>query len=184
MRRVRYSVASSLDGYIAGPNGEFDWIMPNPEFDFAAHFAQFDTALIGRRTFQLMFEHGKPTLPGMKNYIFSRTLRPSDIPKSSILSTTPEQTVRELCNQAATGKDIWLFGGGELFRTLLAAHLVDTIELSLIPVLLGAGTPLAGSGMPLLPPFGKRVPLELKEHKVYKNGTVALTYWMTRDQQT
>src|SRR6201996_3317147 len=129
MRRVRYAVACSLDGFIAGPNGEFDWIPADPEVDSAQDFSRYDTLLIGRRTFEVMRAHGQPTFPGKKNYIFSRTLTRADIPKSSILSSTPEQTVTELRNQPDNGpggnKDIWLFGGGELFRTLLAARLVD-----------------------------------------------------------
>ena len=168
MRRVRYAVASSLDGFIAGPSGEFDWIIPNPERDFTQISSRYDTALIGRRTFDLMRTHGKPTVTGMKNYIFSRTLTRADIPKSSILSTTPEQTVAELRSAPDNGKDIWLFGGGELFRTLLAAHLVDDIELTIIPVLLGVGIPLL--------PGAHRLALKRTEHKLYNNGMLSLTY--------
>jgi dihydrofolate reductase len=168
MRRVRYAVASSLDGFIAGPSGEFDWIIPNPERDFTQISSRYDTALIGRRTFDLMRTHGKPTVTGMKNYIFSRTLTRAAVPKSSILSDSPERTVAELRTAPDTGKDIWLFGGGELFRTLIAARLVDEIELAVIPVLLGSGVPLL--------PAASRVALTLTRHKLYKNGTVSLTY--------
>ena len=87
MRRVRYAVACSLDSFIAGPNGEFDWIPSDPEVDSAQDFSRYDTLLIGRRTFDVMRDHGQPTFPGKKNYIFSRTLKRADIPKSSILST-------------------------------------------------------------------------------------------------
>jgi len=115
-----------------------------------------------------MRAHGQPTFPGKKNYIFSSTLTRADVPKSSILSTTPEQTVTELRSAPDNGKDIWLFGGGELFRTLLAAHLVDEIELVVIPILLGTGIPLL--------PAAPRVQLTLKQHKVYNSGTLSLTY--------
>lgn len=54
MRRIRYQVATSLDGYIAGPNGEADWIVMDPDIDFQAHFAQFDTVLLGRRSFEVI----------------------------------------------------------------------------------------------------------------------------------
>ena len=50
MRRIRYSVATSVDGYIAGPNGESDWIIMDPEIDFHALFGQFDTVLMGRKS--------------------------------------------------------------------------------------------------------------------------------------
>ena len=169
MRRVRYALVASLNGFIAGPNGEFDWIAPDPEVDSAQDFSRYDTALIGRRTFDLMRAHGHPTVDGMKNYIFSRTLTRADIPESSILSTTPERTVTELRSAPVNGKDIWLFGGGELFRTLLAAHVVDDIELLLLPILLGGG-------IPLLPRFPQRVQLTLQNQRAYKSGTLSLTY--------
>lgn len=168
MRRVRYAVACSLDGFIAGPNGEFDWITPDPEVDSAQDFTRYDTALIGRRTFDVMRAHGQPTVEGMKNYIFSRTLTNADIPNSSILSDSPERTVAELRSAPTNGKDIWLFGGGDLFRTLLAAHLVDDTELVVIPILLGAGIPLL--------PGAHRIQLALQAQKAYKSGTLSLTY--------
>lgn len=171
MRRVRYSVACSLDGFIAGPNDEFDWIPADPEVDSAADFSRYDTLLIGRRTFDVMRAHGQPTFPGKKNYIFSRTLTRADIPSSSILSAAPEQTVAELRSAPDNGKDIWLFGGGELFRTLLAAHLVDEVDLTIIPILLGSGIPLLAGA--------HRLALTLTDHKRYKSGTLTLTYSIT-----
>ncbi len=53
MRTIRYAVAMSVDGYMAGPNGEADWIGLDPEVDFAAIWAQFDTLLMGRRTYEV-----------------------------------------------------------------------------------------------------------------------------------
>src|SRR5947207_8883596 len=78
MRRVRYAVVASLDGYIAGPKGEADWIIMNPEIDFRALFEQFDTFLIGRRTFEMMVRADRGETPGMKSFGFSRTLQQQD----------------------------------------------------------------------------------------------------------
>ena len=144
MRKVVYGGAMSLDGFIAGPNGEYDWIVMDPDIDFAALMGRFDTFLIGRKTFEAMrrMSESAPPTPGIQNIVFSRTLRPADCP-DAILSDDAERMVDDLRKKA--GKDIALFGGGELFRSLLAANLVDEVGISLVPVLLGGGIPFLPS---------------------------------------
>ena len=171
VRRVRYSVAASLDGYIAGLKGEFDWIIMDSDIDFGALFARFDTALIGARSYEAMLAQGEAgELPGLDLYVFSRTLRQEDHPKVTMVSEKAEEVVAEL--RQKPGKDIWLFGGGELFRGLLAAGLVDGVEVAVIPVLLG-------EGIPLLRPPAEQAKLKLERHRVYeKSGIVLLEYVM------
>jgi len=135
MRRIRYAVASSLDGYIAGPNGEFDWIVTNPERNIDEIFQQFDTLLIGRGTFELMVRAGQSDVPGQKIYVFSHSLRQEEYPGVTIVTSDLRQFAAALKKQE--GKDIWLFGGGELFRSFLNEGLVDTVEVAIL---------LAGSG--------------------------------------
>ena len=171
MRRVRYQVAASLDGYIAGPKGEADWIVMDPDIDFAAHYAQFDAVLIGRRTFEWMGggkrKKSAGAMPGMKTFVFSRTLRQRDFSKVTIVGEDAAQTVATL--KAQPGTDVWLFGGGSLFRSLLDAGLVDTVEVAVMPVLLGGGVPLL--------PAGGSAKLSLTGQKVYKKtGIVSLEY--------
>jgi dihydrofolate reductase len=168
MRRIRYAVAASLDGYIAGPKGEADWIIMDPDIDFRALFKQFDTVFLGRRTFETLGGGSKGGMPGMKAFVFSRTLKPKDYPRVTIVADKPEGLVADL--RAKRGKDIWLFGGGSLFRSLLDAGLVDSVEIAIVPVLLGGG-------IPLLPPPAKQAKLTLTSHKVYpKTGIVSLEY--------
>lgn len=167
MRRVRYSVAMSLDGYIAGPKGEYDWIVIDPEIDFGAMFKDFDTVLMGRKSYDAARKQGGYGMPGMKAYVFSKTLRQKDCPGATV-SDDPKETVTALKKQK--GKDIWLFGGGELFRSLLALGLVDAIEVTVIPVLLGRG-------LPLLPSPATLAKLKLTKQRVFeKTGTVLLHY--------
>ena len=169
MRRLRYQVATSLDGYIAGPPGEFDWIVMDPDIDFATLFAQFVTAVMGRKTFLNTLQlGGSGAMPGLDVVVFSRTLRPADYPAVSIVDSDPAESVRSL--KARPGKDIWLFGGGELFRTLLGAGLVDTVEPAIVPVLLG-------DGIPMLPSPASRTKLTLRTHRLYpKSGIMVLEY--------
>lgn len=169
MRKICYSVAASLDGFIAGPGGEIDWIphAPDIEADLPANFARYDTLLIGRGTFELMMRQGQTTLPGLRSVVFSTTLRPEDHPEVTV-SREVRDTIASL--RAAPGKDLWLFGGGQLFRTLLDLGEVDAVELAVMPVLLG-------SGVPLLPPPYTPAMLTLTAHRVYEtSGIVSLKY--------
>jgi dihydrofolate reductase len=164
MRRIRYQVACSLDGYIAGPDGEYDWIVMDPDIDFAEIFEQFDTLLMGRRTFEAVAE----PFPGMKVLVFSRSLRQEDHPDVIIVADRVRETLDEL--RAQSGKDIWLFGGGELFRSLLELDCVDTVEPAVMPIVLGGGRPF-------LPAPAVRRRLALTDRRVYeRSGIVALTY--------
>ncbi len=166
MRRLRYAVAVSLDGFISGPNGEADWITMDESADFGGFFEEFDTLLLGRRTYEITLQGPGPSMPGMQSIVCTRTLSQDDHPDVT-LSPDGAETVKAL--KTKPGKDIWLFGGGQLFRSLLDAQAVDTIELGVMPVLLG-------QGIPLLPP-GARSKLRLT-HCESKNssGIVGLHY--------
>jgi dihydrofolate reductase len=173
MRKICYCSAISLDGYIAGLNGEYDWIVNEPEIDSAmeAEFKRFDTALVGRKTFDTMVRENRTEIPGLHVIVFSRTLRPSDFPNIQIVSEDARGTVAAL--REKPGKEILLMGGGNLFHSLLDDGLVDSVEVAIIPVLLGGG-------IPLLPASAARHKLELTAHKVYKSGIVALDYTVLR----
>ena len=171
LRRIRYKLAATLDGFIAGPNGEADWITTDPEIDFKAIYAEFDTLLVGRRTFEVMAKAGRASVPGLRTVVFSRTLRPVDYPYVTVWAEQGLEALAAL--RQAPGKDIWLFGGGSLFRSLLAAGLVDTVEVAIMPALLGAG-------IPLLPSPAERALLTLTSHQVYQTGIVLLEYAVRR----
>ena len=139
----------------------------DPDIDFAATAGRFDTYLIGRKTYEAMRRMGSDgaSAGGIENIVFSRTLKPAEHPAIT-LKTDAVREVADLRRRA--GKDIALFGGGELFRSLLDAGLVDGIEVALVPVLLGGGIPLLASP-------AVRARLSLRRHRVYeKTGTVSL----------
>ena len=171
MRLVRYGGAMSLDGYIATPTGGYDWIIRDPEMDFSTMMSRFDTFLIGRKTFDIMGRSLNSMPRRALCVVFSRTLQQADHP-DILINNNAEAFVTNL--RTRSGKDIALFGGGDLFRTLLHAGLVDRVEVSLIPVLLGAG-------IPFLPPPAPRTKLHLREQRLYKKtGIIGLEYEIIR----
>ena len=168
MRRVLYRVAASVDGYIAGPHGEVDWIAHDSAVDLAKVYEGVDAVLLGRRTYELTRQPGAPPWPrGWQIYVFSRTLAPQEHPGVTVIGAEAGPRVAAL--RAADGRDIWLFGGGSLLRSLLGAKQVDVVEVLLVPVLLGDGIPLVERGAPL-------TQLALEQVERYPSGLLSLRY--------
>lgn len=176
MRKVKYSVGVSLDGYIAASDGSVDWLQratsrgaKGEDFGMSEFFKSIDTVLMGRKTYEVAVKLGmaKSGYPKMKNYIFSRTLAPGERDGVEFVSGGLAEFVADL--KAKRGKDIWLCGGGELAREALREGAVDEIMLGVVPMLIGAG-------LPAFPPGFPETELGLVECKQYKGGVITLTY--------
>lgn len=159
-------------GYIAGPNGEADWIeIPDKKAAmeyFTAFAKEFDIVVIGGKTFATMAKgNPKAGYPGLKNYVLSRTLSPAMYPNVTVLGDEGIGTIAALRQQE--GKDIWLFGGGTLFGSFAAAGLVDTVEVAVCPALLG-------DGKKLMEGRSDRVKLKLVSVDQNVLGSVGLKY--------
>jgi dihydrofolate reductase len=175
MRKVVYSVGVSLDGYIADQGGGVEWLeratskAKGEDFGMTKFFKSIDTVLMGRKTYEIALKMGmaKGGYPGMKNYIFSRSLPPGE--RSGVEFVSPDITEFVTKLKQQKGKKIWLCGGGELAREFLKLGLLDEIGLGIVPWLVGAGIPALPSGF-------AETELELTEVKQFKGGVVALTY--------
>jgi len=167
-RRLRYQVAVSLDGFLARADGSYDWIVDDPAIDLEALFKEFDTVVMGRKTHELMTSQGGTgAMPGAEVIVFSRTLPPVKTKGLRITAKDPGKVIAAL--KKRPGKDIWLFGGGSLFHALLAAKHVDTVELAVMPVLLGSGIPLQAPGV--------EAKLVLTDQRILpKSGIAVLAY--------
>jgi dihydrofolate reductase len=141
MRKLVLSVAVSLDGFIEGPNGEYDWCTTDPDFNLKDFFNRFDTIFVGRKTYEMSerMEGGPPGFPKFKEYIFSTSLE--KVKKGATLIKTEIKAEVEKIKRDK-GKDIWLFGGAALTTSLLNLRLIDEISLAVYPILLGSGKPL------------------------------------------
>lgn len=169
MRRLRYNVAMSLDGYIADSQKRFDWIPNDDTVDFAGLFARVDTFVLGRRTYETVLANGEPPWqPGTRVYVVSRTLPAGSHDGVHVVRDDPVALAASLRHESGDG-EIWLFGGGQLFAALLAAKQVDAVEVTVVPVLLGGGVPIVAR----LP---DRTPLVLTNSHVYSSGMIALYY--------
>src|SRR5690349_4168545 len=167
MRPIRYNVAASLDGYIADAQGAFDWIPDDSAVDFDALFRNVDTYLLGRRTYDTVRATAtSPFNAGARVYVFSRTLAPGAEPGVTVVCGDPVALARSLRHEGGPG-ETWLFGGGDLFATRLAARQVDEVEITVVPVLHGGGVPRAAH----LP---ERSKLALIHTQNYPSGMVAL----------
>ena len=172
MRQLRYSVAASLDGFIAGPNGEFDWITMDPEIDFAAMYAGVSGLVMGRRSYEVSLSVSGPEAPPpVPTYVYSRTL-PEGERDGVIFARDAATHVARL--KETDGKPLWLWGGAALFRDLAGAGLVDAVEVAVMPILLGAGVPLLGGP-------AQRIALRLTSHRLYgTSGIMFLEYDVVR----
>lgn len=171
MRKIILNVAVSLDGYIEGPNGEYDWCFTDQDYGMTEFVQQIDTIFYGRKSYDLTLTMEQDYFPNQKKYVFSNTLQ--DNPKGAILIKGDlKSAVKDLKKEA--GKDIWLFGGASLVETFLKEQLIDEIWLALHPLALGAGKPLFQN-------IEKRLHLELLRSKTYSSGLIQLFYKRARE---
>jgi dihydrofolate reductase len=172
MRQLRYSVAASLDGCIAGPNGEFDWIPIDPEIDFAAMYAGFSGLVMGRHSYEVYVATGGGVGPALPVYVCSRSLPEGE--RDGVTFVADGVAHVNALKQSGDGKPLWLWGGGHLFRDLAVAGLVDGVDVAVIPILLGGG-------LPLMQTPGPRLPLRLRGQRLYAaSGILFLQYDVER----
>jgi dihydrofolate reductase len=168
MRKIILGLAVSLDGFIEGPNGEYDWCFTDQDYGLKEFFKHVDTIFVGRKTYEmsLEMESGPAGFPKFKEYVFSTTL--DKVKKGAILIKGDIQAeVGKI--KKDKGKDIWLFGGAALTTSLMNLGLVDKLWLSVHPILLGGGKPLFSN-------IKERIKLTLVDTKTYSTGLVSLTY--------
>jgi dihydrofolate reductase len=171
-RSVVLCVAVSLDGYIARPDGSADWLIMDPEIDLQAYATAFDVIVAGRKTLPPGKTSGNAKGMGsVACYVFSRTLPPGKRGGVEYVNQAPSELIHQL--RTRPGKDIWLFGGGELTREFLKEDLIDRMDLGIMPVVLG-------EGIPLFPPAFPQRNFTLVKFQAYRSGVVMASYVRVR----
>jgi dihydrofolate reductase len=177
MRKVKLNLAVSLDGFIEGPNGEYDWCFTDQDYGLTEFYKNVDAIFYGRKSWELFGSFTPPEnasgtekkifdmISSKKSYVFSRTLK--YVKGAVLINNNVEEEVKKLKQQE--GKDIHLFGGAGLITTFVNADLIDEYLLAVHPIILGAGKPLFKD-------IKERKKLKLVDSKAYQTGLVMLTY--------
>ena len=172
MRKVILQLAVSLDGFIEGPNGEYDWCFTDQDYGMSDFFKRIDSVFYGRKSYELTLSMGDAAIPGLPKlteYVFSTILQQVK-PGAILINGDIDVEVNKI--KQKPGKDIWLFGGASLTLSLLNYNLIDEISLAVHPIILGSGKPLFNN-------INKRISLNLTNTKTYSSGLVALTYGLS-----
>ncbi len=177
MKKVILDLATTLDGFIEGPNGEIDWCIMDDDMDFDGFLSGIDTIFYGRKSYDLWGnyqpeENAAPAeqqlwkgVHAKDKFVFSSQHREDE--NATFITSDIIEKVTEIKNQG--GKDIWLYGGASLINTFIQNNLVDVYRISVHTVALG-------TGKPLFEELKERLNLKLIKTNVFKSGVVQLIY--------
>ena len=175
MRKVILQLAVSLDCFIEGPNGEFDWCFADDDSDYGMtdFLKRIDAIFIGRKSYELALSMGgsaPPGFPVLREYVFSNSLDKVDGDRIIVKGDLAEEVTKI---KSEPGKDIWLYGGASFTASLINLGLVDEMALAVHPIILG-------SGKPLFQHITQRIPLQLINTQTYPGGLVMMSYHFMR----
>lgn len=173
-RKIIVHIATSADGYIARPDGDFSWLnRPEWQGDYGMtrFYRKVDTVIMGRTTYELGLQLGQKGYPGLHNYVFSSRPAATDVPYVEYVNEDVASFASRL--RDARGKHIWLVGGAQMIGSFLDAGQIDEFMIHVIPIFIGAG-------IPLLSPRHRDIPLRLLKARRYPDGVVRLHYRVKR----
>ena len=171
MMQVVLYIAASLDGYIAGPNGEIDWLSlvdrEGEDYGYTEFYQSVDAIISGSKTYELAVSFPEWPYPGKPTFVFTRRPLKSERDDVSFLSEEVDSAMEKI--KAQGFQRVWLLGGGELVRSFLQHGLIDEYIISTIPIILG-------EGVPLFPPPTPEQSLELISSRQYESGLLQAHY--------
>lgn len=165
-RKIILNLCTSLDSFIEGPNGEYDWCLTDQDYGMTDFLNRIDTIFFGRKSYEQLKEAAPDAFTDKQAVVFSNTLK-NEEHDFKIIGENIEKEVAEFLAQS--GKDIWLFGGASLTSALLKMNLVNEFMIAVHPLILG-------KGKPLFTDIDERIQLKLTDNKTYSSGLVQLFY--------
>ncbi|HEY6954244.1 MAG TPA: dihydrofolate reductase family protein [Flavisolibacter sp.] len=171
-RKIIVNLATSVDGFIARPDDDIEWLIRRPEpegfYGMNEFMKSVDVYLLGRKTYEVSLTLGEKFEANAQYYVFSRQPAPSSVPpKVKFIDGDIVELVQRLQNEK--GKDIWLMGGGELIASFLDQGLIDEFIISVVPVFIG-------EGIPLIAPRHRDIELTLMSVTQFPDGLVQVHY--------
>src|ERR1700686_4060367 len=175
-RKIIVYIAASADGFIARPDGSVDWLdrpRPKGNYGMGAFYKSIDTILWGRKTCDMALDFQKKGVAAaafdtrVKNYVFTRSLRPSAAPGVGVVNEAIKAVATRL--RAKKGKDIWMMGGAGIIASFLDEGEIDEFMIHVIPKFIG-------EGIPLIAPDRRTLPLKLVSCTKFTDGVVKLHY--------
>lgn len=163
-------IAQSVDGYIAGPKGELDFLdrVADPEgkedYGYAAFLATVEVVVMGRKTWDFVASTGTWHYPGKESWVLTRQSGLQPLADERFTAFDPQQW-----RDAGRGRHVWVVGGGEVNRLFLEHKLFDRLVISTVPVLLGQGLPCFPGGFP-------QSAWKLASNRTYPSGLVQSNY--------
>lgn len=149
MQKIIYYVASSIDGFIAGPNDDISKFVPRGKAveKYLSDLQNFETVIMGRRTYEFGYQFGlvpgQPAYPHMVHHIFSESLKIDQLATNVRIENKSIARIKEITAESKT--DVYLCGGGQFAGWLLENDLIDILKLKLNPIIIGEGIPLFGN---------------------------------------
>ena len=167
MSKVVLYIATSLDGYIASPDGSIDWLFHDADYGFTEFMASVDAVVMGRKTWEQARTFEDVPFAGKQVIVFSRSQSNADKSRIRFVQGDPETTIPEI--KSSVQKDNWLVGGGDLIQQFIASHLIDEFRIFVHPIILG-------EGIPLFPRQSQRTILSFVSSQSFPSGLVELRY--------
>ena len=174
-RQVKLFFATSVDGFIAGPSGELDWLIEDQDYGYEEFISNVDTLIMGRRTYDMIANFAEWPYGDRKIYVLSTRESNPDDDRVTFSNYPVEQFIEGLICQP--GKDIWIVGGMAIIDAAFCHDLIDEISLNIHPVALGAGVPMFPNG-------DRRIHLSLISHHLFEKGLISVRYRVERSETT